>query len=75
MFPRSLTLAALSGAMLLTAPGATAPRTFKYRIAQTTQQTIDATAAGQGEQKVRIGYIAFVTVTVNDSVCVSPGVS
>lgn len=67
MFPRTLTFAAFSGAMLLTAPGATAPRTLKYRIVQTTQQSIDASAAGQGEQKVRVGYIAFVTVTVDDS--------
>lgn len=67
MLPRSLTLAACAGAMLLPFPGVAKPVTLKYRIAQTTEQTVDATAAGQGEQKVRIGYVAFLTVVVDDS--------
>jgi hypothetical protein len=66
MVSTSLMLAAAAGAALFTA-GSSAPRTFKYRIAQTTQQSIDASAAGQGEQKVNLGYIAFLTVTLNDS--------
>lgn len=67
MLPRSLTLAAFAGAMILPVPGIAKPVTLKYRIAQTTEQTVDATAAGQGEQKVRIGYIAFLTVVADDS--------
>jgi hypothetical protein len=67
MLPRSLTLAAFAGAMFLPLTGAAKPVTLKYRIAQTTEQTVDATAAGQGEQKVRIGYVAFLTVVLDDS--------
>ncbi len=67
MLPRSLTFAAFAGAMFLPPPGVAKPVTLKYRIAQTTEQTVDATAAGQGEQKVRIGYVAFLTVVVDDS--------
>ena len=68
MFARSLTFAAFaSGAVLLPVAGGSAPVTLKYRIAQKTEQTIDASAMGQGEQKVNIGYTAFVTVILNDS--------
>jgi hypothetical protein len=67
MQPRSLTLAAFAGALFLPLPGAAKPVTLKYRIAQVTEQTVDATAAGQGEQKVRIGYVAFLTVVADDS--------
>jgi hypothetical protein len=67
MLPRSLTLAAFAGALMLPVPGIARPVTLKYRIAQTTEQTVDATAAGGGEQKVRIGYVAFLTVVMDDS--------
>lgn len=67
MVSRSLTFAAFTGALLLPLPGSAKPVTLKYRIAQTIEQTIDATAAGQGEQKVNLGYIAFVTVVLDDS--------
>lgn len=65
---RSLTFAAFaSGAFLFPGAGAPAPVTLRYRIAQQTQQTIDASAVGQGEQRVNLGYVAFLTVTLNDS--------
>ena len=68
MFARSLTFAAFaSGAFFLPVAGGSAPVTLKYKIAQKTEQTIDASAMGQGEQKVNLGYTAFVTVTLNDS--------
>jgi hypothetical protein len=67
MVSRSLTFAAFAGAILLPLPGSAKPVTLKYRIAQTIEQTIDATAAGQGEEKVSIGYVAFVTVVLEDS--------
>jgi hypothetical protein len=67
MFARSLTFAAFaSGAFFLPVAG-TAPVTLKYKIAQKSEQTIDVSAMGQGEQKVNLGYIAFLTVTLNDS--------
>ena len=68
MFARSLTFAAFaSGAFFLPIAGGSAPVTLKYKIAQKTEQTIDASAMGQGEQKVNLGYTAFVTVTLNDT--------
>lgn len=68
MHPRSMTFAALAcGAFVFPVMGGSAPVTLKYRIAQTVEQTVDASAMGQGEEKVRGGFAAFLTVTLNDS--------
>lgn len=65
---RSLTLAAFaSGAFFLPIGEAAAPTTLKYKIVQRMEQTIDASAMGQGEQKVAMGYAAYLTVVVDDS--------
>lgn len=68
MFSRTLTFAAFaSGAFFLPVAGGNAPVTLKYKIVQKTEQTIDASAMGQGEQKVNLGYTALLTVTLTDS--------
>jgi hypothetical protein len=68
MHRRSLTLAAFAtSAFLLPIGEAAAPTTLKYRIVQRMEQTIDASAMGQGEQKVAMGYSAYLTVVVDDS--------
>ena len=68
MHRRSLTLAAFaSSAFFLPIGEAAAPTTLKYRIVQRMEQTIDASAMGQGEQKVAMGYSAYLTVVVDDS--------
>lgn len=68
MHRRSLTLAAFaSSAFFLPIGEAAAPTTLKYKIVQRMEQTIDASAMGQGEQKVAMGYSAYLTVVVDDS--------
>ena len=68
MHRRSLTLAAFaSSAFFLPIGEAAAPTTLKYRIVQRMEQTIDASAMGQGEQKVMMGYSAYLTVELDDS--------
>jgi hypothetical protein len=68
MYRRSLTLAAFaSSAFFLPIGDAAAPTTLKYKIVQRMEQTIDASAMGQGEQKVAMGYAAYLTVVVDDS--------
>lgn len=65
---RTLTFAAAAaGAFLLPIGDAAAPTTLKYKIVQRMEQTIDATAMGQGEQKIAMGYSAYLTVVVDDS--------
>lgn len=68
MHRRTLTLAAFaSSAFFLPIGDAAAPTTLKYKIVQRMEQTIDASAMGQGEQKVAMGYAAYLTVVVDDS--------
>lgn len=68
MHRRSLTLAALaSSAFLLPIGDAAAPTTLRYKIVQRMEQTVDASAMGQGEQKVVMGYSAYLTVVLDDS--------
>jgi hypothetical protein len=68
MHHRTLTFAAVAaGAFLFPLGDAAAPTTLKYKIVQRMEQTIDATAMGQGEQKIAMGYSAYLTIVVDDS--------
>src|SRR5688572_29171923 len=68
MHHRTFMLAAVAaGTFLLPVGDAVAPTTLKYKIVQRTEQSIDASAMGQGEQKVMMGYSAYLTVELDDS--------
>ena len=67
MLSRSLTVAAFAAGAFMIPAAATAPVTLKYRINQKTEQVIDLSGMGQGEQRTAIALTTFVTVGLTDS--------
>jgi hypothetical protein len=66
MLSPTASLTVLAAALVLPASGL-APTVVKYRIDQSLTQEIDATAAGQGKQRIAFTTSSFVTVTLADS--------
>jgi hypothetical protein len=54
-------------ATLLASPGATAPRTSRFRVDQTLSQEIDASGAGKGKQRLSFSTTSWLTVTLTDT--------
>ena len=67
MVSRSLTVAAFAAGAFMIPAAATAPVTLKYRINQKTEQVVDLSGMGQGEQRTAIALTTFVTVGLADS--------
>ena len=67
MLSRSLTVAAFAAGAFLIPAAATAPVTLKYRINQKTEQVVDLSGMGQGEQRTAIALTTFVSVGLTDS--------
>jgi hypothetical protein len=58
----TLALAGLAGGIALPAP-----QTTRYKIETRSEQVVDLSAVGQGEQKTNIAIVNYLTVTLNDT--------
>ncbi|MEP7325804.1 MAG: hypothetical protein ABI836_07645, partial [Gemmatimonadota bacterium] len=58
----ALALAGLAGGIVLAAP-----QTTRYKIETRSEQIVDLSAVGQGEQKTNISLVNFLTVTLKDT--------
>ncbi len=66
MFARPVVFAALS----LTVLGglvASAPQTTRYKVETKSEQVVDLSALGQGEQRTNFGLVNYLTITLNDT--------
>lgn len=64
---RSSTFAALALAGLAGGIVFAAPQTTRYKIETRSEQIVDLSALGQGEQKNNIALVNYLTVTLNDT--------
>jgi hypothetical protein len=55
------------GAVLLGGAAVAAPTTARYRVDQTIEQIVDASAIGGGEQRQRFTVSTYLTVTLSDT--------
>lgn len=58
----ALALAGLAGGIVLAAP-----QTTRYKIETRSEQIIDLSAVGQGEQKNNLAIVNYLTITLNDT--------
>jgi hypothetical protein len=66
MFARPVVLSALS---LIVAGGiiSAPPQTTKYRVDTKSEQVVDLSGLGQGEQRTNFGLVNYLTITLNDT--------
>ncbi|MEO8200022.1 MAG: hypothetical protein ABI679_05810 [Gemmatimonadota bacterium] len=66
MHARPVVLAAISLALI--GGSSPAPRTTRYKVQTTSEQVVNLSAVGQGEQRTSFGLVNYFTITLDDTV-------